>query len=148
MESPIYTSGILKGELIKVLGSEIGTCDRPSPLTPIPSIFVGAGAKAARGKIRVADANSANPVPALEVVINSRPNYESRGRNFGTRLVDQSWQIWLIFHDRRQLPDRAVNSILASFKTAGDFRYIPATELMPEQYTMSVARKTQLLMHS
>lgn len=157
MQNPIETAAILKQELTKALGiysknppvtGEIGTYTRLSPLTPVAAIFVGDRALPAGSKMQVSDLKAENPVPALEVIINSRPNYVSQGRNFGTRLIDESWQIWLIFHDRRQDPRQAINSILANFKTAGDFKYIPASDLMPEQYTISIARKTQVMMNS
>lgn len=157
MQNPIDTAKILREELIGVLGiysqtplvaGEIGTYIQPTPLTPVAAIFVGDRGLPAGSSIRVSDLQTAEPVPALEVIINSRPDYISIGRNFGTRIVDETWQIWLIFHDRRQNPRQAVNSILANFATAADFKYIPASNLMPEQYTISIARKTQLLMNT
>lgn len=147
MQNPIESARNLKEELAKVLVGEIGSYQRPSPLLPMLAIFVGDRSVPAGSKMIVTpiEANPVVRLPSLEVIINSRPQYISKGRNFGSRLVDESWQIWLIFHDSRQNPKQAIFSIMANFNTAGDVTYLPqADKISPEQYTLSIARKSQV----
>lgn len=143
MENPIDSVRELKEQLAIVLVGEIGTYNRPPPLSPIPAIFVGDRPVPKGSKIKVADMKG-DPVPAMEVIISSRPQYESIGRNVGTRLFNESWQIWLIFHDARQNPRMAIANIMANFKTAGDITYIPSSDLVPEQYTVRIKRNSQI----
>lgn len=149
MEPAIGTVSYLREQLIAVLKevdgtSSIGTYLRPPPLTPIPAIFVGKRPDQQGLKLKVSDEKAATPVPALEVIISGRPEYRSAGRNIGSRLFDESWRVYLIFHDPRQKAKRSIANILANFKTASDVTYIPGSDLVPDQYTISICNPLQI----
>jgi hypothetical protein len=132
---------ILRDQLLQALTPHLGNYERPSPLPPVPAIWVldrpvPKGYKIIQAKI------DEPPINALEVIIHANPGIElRRPRNFGaTSRALETWQIWLVFHESRQNAAPACKAIADNFITLSGFDFLPRSDLNPDQYSVKIQR--------
>lgn len=131
----------IRERVVAALGSELGDYSRPS-FPPAKAIFVGelpAGYKVIR-------AGPEQPwIPALEVAIKECPRYLALHRNFESTGLKAEYYTYLIFHDRRQPSQPAIEAMVREFKLApGDPAGMASTDLAPEQYLFRIIAMKRL----
>jgi len=132
--SPPSNANEIRQALVSVLGDQLGSYSRPN-LPDAPACWVGRSLP--RG-YKVIVASPVEPtVPAIELVIQRFPDYQIQARNSANRGIAEKWQFFLVFHDYRQDPRLAINSVMRSFNVV-DFSHLPGTDLAPEQYQIQI----------
>jgi hypothetical protein len=142
-QSPITNAAELRSELIQVLGSELGTYQRPG-LADTLAIHVLDRPVPAGYKVKLAD-SEVPPINGLEVLIQFAPEYQRKNRNYGSALIGEGWRVFLVFHEQRQNPQQAIRSIIANFATAGEFSDLQADKLIPTQYSVVIRNRLQIM---
>jgi hypothetical protein len=117
-------------------GSPLGKYSRKG-LPDTPAIIVGRSLPPGY-KVIVAP-NDQDPVPALEVIIETFPEFKMVSANFGQVAITESWRIYLVFHDDRQFPRSAIQAITQYCQVVSDIDLLPANDQRPYQYSVLVA---------
>lgn len=139
IQLPISSAAVLKQELELTLTPWIGQYKRPN-LPNIAAIRVLDSPTPDGYKVICAKPTE-SVIPALEVLINYAPEYQTRTRNIYHRAIDEGWRVWLVFHDSRQDPCPVLRSIERNFDYAGEISYLPDTKNFNAQYNLLIINK-------
>ena len=126
----------------EVLADQLGQYKRPG-LPDTPAIYVGRIIPAGY-KVIVSPDDELNPVPAIECIISKFPDYKILPSNFRGTAIEETWKLFLIFHDDRQFPRTAIQLICANFQLIGEIAHLNASVNVPEQYQFSIRFKSRL----
>lgn len=126
----------LRENLIGCLGEELGTYIRPG-LANCPAIWVLDRPIMPGHRVLVAPPTKPL-IPAIEIVIRYRPDYNLLPANFNSRRIDERHHVYMVLHDSRQSPRTALLSIAAGFETMTQPQLLEANGNHLEQYHFTI----------